>query len=222
MRRCAVWSEATFPSPAGVDSGVRLRPQSSATREEFERFVSSCSAELLRTAYLIAWDLAEAEDLVQESLFRVARRWHRVRAMEHPAAYARRILVNIALDGGKRRSRRSWELEHGDDPSLEQRADEQAARELGSVAERAELMAAIAKLAPRQRAVLVLRYFEDLSEAQVADLLGCSVGTVKSTSSRALARLQGSLGSTVAGGGAANGGGPARTPNYPETRSTVR
>ena len=75
------------------------------TREEFGRFVADSADELLRTGFLVVWDLAEAEDLVQECLFRVARRWPRVRSMEHPKAYARKILVNLALDGAKRRHR---------------------------------------------------------------------------------------------------------------------
>ncbi|HWE08611.1 MAG TPA: sigma factor, partial [Solirubrobacteraceae bacterium] len=71
-------------------------------RQEFERFVAEATDALLRTAYLIVWDLAEAEDLVQECLLSVARRWPRVRTMDHPRAYARRMLVNLALDGRKR------------------------------------------------------------------------------------------------------------------------
>jgi DNA-directed RNA polymerase specialized sigma24 family protein len=86
-----------------------LRARSS--RQEFERFVTDRSGSLLRTAYLMAGNLAEAEDLVQETLLRVARHWPKVRAMEYPAAYARRVLVNVALDGaegggGRTRGRR--------------------------------------------------------------------------------------------------------------------
>ena len=67
-------------------------------REDFERFVATSTDDLLRTAYLVLWDLSSAEDVVQECLLRVARRWPRVRAMEHPGAYARRIVVNGALE----------------------------------------------------------------------------------------------------------------------------
>jgi RNA polymerase sigma-70 factor (sigma-E family) len=164
-----------------------------ATRTEFERFVAGCADDLLRTAYLIAWDLSEAEDLVQESLLRVARRWPRVRAMDQPVAYARRILVNLALDGARRRTRRRHELSALDGAPLEARADEAAARVLALLDTRAALVAVLGTLPPRQRAVLVLRYFEDLSEAQVAETLGCSLGTVKSTASRALVRLREAL-----------------------------
>jgi DNA-directed RNA polymerase specialized sigma24 family protein len=74
-------------------------------RADFETFVSANADSLTRTAYLIAWDLQDAEDLVQETLLKVAARWHRVRRMEHPVAYARRILVNRALDDARRRAR---------------------------------------------------------------------------------------------------------------------
>ena len=73
--------------------------------EEFEQFVATCGNDLLRTGYLVVWDLGSAEDLVQECLFRVARRWPRVRSMEHPKAYARRVLINLALDDSRRRRR---------------------------------------------------------------------------------------------------------------------
>lgn len=160
------------------------------TRLEFERFVDGCAGDLLRTGYLIVWDLAEAEDLVQETLLRVARRWPRVRRMEQPVAYARRILVNLAIDDTKRRSRRRRELESPDGAPLIAHADEAAARVFGALEARAELLGVLAVLPPRQRAVLVLRYFEDLSEVQIAQALNCSVGTVKSTASRGLVRLR--------------------------------
>ncbi|MGN6868854.1 MAG: SigE family RNA polymerase sigma factor [Solirubrobacteraceae bacterium] len=154
-------------------------------RADFDRFVADSSDTLLRTAYLIVWDLGEAEDLVQETLFEVARRWPRIRRMEHPIAYARRILVNRALSGSARRTRRRHELIA---PMPQDRAAESAA--MGDVDGQDELMSALAALPPRQRAVLVLRYFLDLPEAEVAAALKCSLGTVKSTASRGLARLE--------------------------------
>ncbi len=172
---------------------VVRQPTRGETRFEFERFVDGCASGLLRTAYLVTWDLAEAEDLVQETFLRVARRWPRVRGMDQPVAYARRILVNLAVDDAKRRSRRRSELDAADGARLDAYADGASARVLGAVDARAELLGALGVLAPRQRAVLVLRYFEDLSEAQVAELLGCSLGTVKSTASRGLARLRAAL-----------------------------
>ena len=154
-------------------------------RADFDRFVADSTDPLLRTAYLIVWDLGEAEDLVQETLLQVARRWPRVRRMEHPIAYTRRILVNRALGGASRRSRRRQELSNGAPPERPtDRSDPQA------FDAHDELMGALAMLPPRQRAVLVLRYFLDLPEAEVAAAMKCSLGTVKSTASRGLARLE--------------------------------
>ncbi len=156
--------------------------------EEFDEFVAVGTEPLLRTAHLITWDAGEAEDLVQECLFKVARRWPRVRRMEQPLAYARRVLINLAVDDAKSRARRRSELD--DSPA----AVEGPARDLLSGLEtRDELLAALALLTPRQRAVLVLRYFNDLTESQVAEVLGCSPGTVKSNASRGLARLREAL-----------------------------
>lgn len=163
------------------------------SRAEFERFVEECADGLLRTGYLVVWDLAAAEDLVQECLYRVARRWPRVRSMDHPMAYARRILINLALDDSKRRHRHRAELDPAGRPTADDRPDESAARAIGMVETTSELIDGLGALAPSQRAVLVLRYFEDLTEAQVAEVLGCSVGTVKSTSSRGLDRLRQTL-----------------------------
>jgi RNA polymerase sigma-70 factor (sigma-E family) len=154
---------------------------------EFDQFVAAHVDELLRTAYLIVWDEGEAEDLVQECLFRIARRWPRVRRMDQPRAYARKILVNLALDDARRRTQRRRELEPEEPTSLI------AADPLPAIEARAELLQALGQLQDRQRAVLVLRYFNDLTEAQVAEVLGCSPGTVKSSASRGLARLREAL-----------------------------
>ena len=160
-------------------------------RADFDRFVAASTDALLRTAYLIVGDLGEAEDLVQETLFEVARRWPRVRRMEHPTAYARRILVNRAVGGAKRRARRRQELAADVPPDRAMPALAGA-----QVGEHQELIGALAALPPRQRAVIVLRYFLDLPEAEVAAALKCSLGTVKSTASRGLARLERALRTT--------------------------
>jgi RNA polymerase sigma-70 factor (sigma-E family) len=165
-----------------------LRARSS--RQEFDRFVTDRSGSLLRTAYLMAGNLAEAEDLVQETLLRVARHWPKVRAMEYPAAYARRVLVNVALDGAERRARRAGELAASDGDGATGLADIRAQRDLYGVDAQQELRGALGALTARQRAIILLRYWEDLPEADVAEILGCSVGTVKSTASRGLARLR--------------------------------
>ena len=111
--------------------------------------------------------------------------------MDLPLAYARRILVNLALAGRTRRSRRRVELVgQAFDDANDARLDLAAEAVVRSLSERSELVDALGCLATRQRTVLVLRYFEDLSEAQVAELLGCSTGTVKSSASRGVTRLR--------------------------------
>jgi RNA polymerase sigma-70 factor (sigma-E family) len=157
----------------------------------FDEFVRAHAGGLLRTACLITWDDAEAEDLVQECLLRVSVRWRRVQRMDMPLAYARRILVNLALAGRKRRFRRRAELVgQAFDDANDERLDLNAEAVVRSLSERSELIDALGCLTTQQRTVLVLRYFEDLSEAQVAELLGCSTGTVKSSASRGVARLR--------------------------------
>jgi RNA polymerase sigma-70 factor (sigma-E family) len=156
--------------------------------DDFDEFVAGNLEQLLRTAYLITWDAGEAEDLVQECLLKVARRWRRVRGMAQPRAFARRILVNLALDDARGRARRRGELDGA--PAV---GDGPARDLLVGLETRAELIDALARLTPRQRAVLVLRYFNDLTEAQTAEVLGCSPGTVKSNASRGLARLREAL-----------------------------
>jgi len=167
-----------------------VQPELYGVMDDFDQFVAGNLELLLRTAYLITWDAGEAEDLVQECLFKVARRWARVRRMAQPRAYARRILVNLALDGARGRARRRGELD-----GVSVVTDEPTRDLLVGLEARAELLDALARLTPRQRAVLVLRYFNDLTEAQTAEVLGCSPGTVKSNASRGLARLREALAS---------------------------
>jgi RNA polymerase sigma-70 factor (sigma-E family) len=156
----------------------------------FEAFAVNATGGLLRTASLIVWDPSVAEDVVQECLLQVARRWSRVQRMAYPAAYARRIATNLAIAAAERLSTERSELTAG---LAFEPVDAAAGLALEQVDHQRELDAALGRLAPRQRAVLVLRFFEDLTEAQTAEVLGCSVGTVKSTCSRALDRLRGDL-----------------------------
>ena len=158
-----------------------------ASKRQFEVFAAEASDTLFRTGYLMTGDLKDAEDLVQETFLRVARRWSRVQSMDHPAAYARRILINLVLRDADRRSRQKAELEPQGGGT--EAADQYAARALRAVDDLAEFQWALAQLPARQRAVLVLRYWADLPVAEVAGILGCSAGTVKSTASRAAARL---------------------------------
>jgi RNA polymerase sigma-70 factor (sigma-E family) len=150
---------------------------------EFTAFVGAASRRLLRSAYLITGDLAEAEDLLQTALERAYRRWHWVRQKDLPEAYVRRILFTSAVDAARGRKLSSGplveELLPGEpDPAIE------------GVSGRAALLNCVRALPGGQRAVLVLRYFDDLTEAETARTLGCSVGTVKSQHARAMARLR--------------------------------
>ena len=155
---------------------------SSTRDQEVEAFVLARGPALLRTAHLLTGDRGHAEDLLQQALERMVRHWSRID--QDPEGWVRRTLVNLSTDRWRHRARRPREV-GGLVP------DRAASVEPTTrVEDRQQLVQALRILTPRQRAVLVLRYFDDLSEAQVAVLLGCSVGTVKSTSSKALARLR--------------------------------
>lgn len=150
--------------------------------EEFVAFVSGAQLRLHRVAWLLTGDVHRAEELVQESLVRTYGAWSRVRH-DDPFAYTRRVLVNAKTDSWRRRRRE--DLVSQDPEPTTPRADEFA-----RVDGRLELAAALRALSARERAVLVLRYFVDLSEVDTAAELRVSVGTVKSTASRALAKLR--------------------------------
>ncbi len=143
----------------------------------FDDFVAARSRALLRTAYLLTHDHALAEDLLQTALTKAWFAWRRIDG--DPEPYVRRILVNTYASWW----RRKWNGEH---PTEE--LPEPATAEPGS--EPTDLWRAMERLPRRQRAVVVLRYVEDLTEVQTADVLGCSVGTVKSQCSKALAKLR--------------------------------
>lgn len=147
-------------------------------------FVESQGRPLLRTAVALTGDRPAAQDLVQEALIRVALRWRSLQG--DPAAYAHRVLVNLAVDGWRARRRRPELLVEDGDARLDGAVPAQA----GAVDARLDLLALLAELPPRQRAVVVLRYVEDRSEAEVADLLDLSVGAVKSAASRGMASLR--------------------------------
>jgi RNA polymerase sigma-70 factor (sigma-E family) len=154
-------------------------------QQAFEVFVGKASSRLLRTAYLLSGDRGHAEDLVQTALFRTARRWPHARSQ--PEAYARRVLVNLAKDRWRTRGRRVAEVAEVAEVAL---AADVAWPEGDGVLEREHLLAAVRTLPAGQRAVLVLRFFDDLSVADTAAALDCSEGTVKSQTSRALDRLR--------------------------------
>jgi len=151
----------------------------------FEDFVAGSSARLFSTARLLTGgNRAEAEDLLQGAYERAYRRWGRISGRADPERYVRQILVNASVDRWRRLRR------HPEIPLAVSGADPGAADTAAVVADRDLLLRGLAALPPRQRAVLVLRYFEDLSEAQTAMMLGCSVGTVKSQTARGLVRLR--------------------------------
>jgi RNA polymerase sigma-70 factor (sigma-E family) len=151
----------------------------------FEDFVRARSGALFRTALLLTGqDRAEAEDLLQGALERAYRHWGRICRHGDPERYVRRILANASTDRWRRLVRRPEHELPGDGGGAV------SGDHAGDVADRDYLLRALAGLAPRQRAVLILRYYCDLPEAEVAQALGCSVGTVKSQASRGLTRLR--------------------------------
>jgi RNA polymerase sigma-70 factor (sigma-E family) len=155
--------------------------------DEFTEFVVASWPSLYRTAYLLIGDRELAEDLVQTALAKTYASWGKVRELEAARGYARTTLVNTAASWFRKRGWRAEQptetVETGsydEDPTL-----------------RPDMAAALARLAPRQRAVVVLRFYEDLSVAETAHALHCSEGTVKSQTSDALAHLRGLLGEAV-------------------------
>jgi RNA polymerase sigma-70 factor (sigma-E family) len=150
-------------------------------RDDFEAFVTARYGALLRTAYLLTGDHHDAEDLLQQSLVKAVGAWGRVRG--DPEPYVRTILVRQNVSRWRRRRWRELSTDTPPDViSLEAPADD-----------RLVLLRALDLLAPRQRAVIVLRYYEDLTETQTAEVLGISPGTVKSQARDALRRLRGAL-----------------------------
>jgi RNA polymerase sigma-70 factor (sigma-E family) len=151
------------------------------TEDDFRQFVAARQRALMRTAWLLTGDWGKAEDLVQTALVRAWPHWKRAAGEGTPEAYVRRIMINKALDW----RRRLW---RGEVPT-------EILPDVGAAVQqdldtRQVLVNALRRLPPRQRAVLVLRFFDDLSEAATAAAMGCSVGTVKSTTSRALTALR--------------------------------
>ena len=150
----------------------------------FEEFIAESGDSLLRLATLLTADRGLGEDVYQETLHRLFMRWSRV---DNPGGFCRQVMHNLVIDLVRARQRRPRELElhdnyDGKDP---QSCDPASAAEL-----RPTVLAALDTLTVQQRAIVVLRYFEDRSQDEVAELLGVSPGTVKSTASRAVAQLR--------------------------------
>ncbi|GAQ58569.1 RNA polymerase sigma-E factor [Streptomyces acidiscabies] len=168
--------------------------------EQFQEFVRARWTRLVRTAYLLTGDPHHAEDLTQTALAKAYRSWRRVSRADSPEAYVRRMLVTCNND--RFRKRRVRESLTAAPPDTVAYADH-------PVEDRGPLLTALAELPDRQRAVVVLRYWEDLSESEVAEVLGCSQGTVKSQASKGLAKLRSHPGLARTPGGGPHGGGPS-------------
>ena len=154
---------------------------------DFHEFVTARSSALLRSAFLLCGDTGQAEDLLQSTLTKTYMAWQRLGGMDGSVeAYARRVMVNTATSWWRRR----WRAERPT-ASLPERP---AGDATDAHAERDEIWRLLQALPVRQRAVIVLRYYEDLTEADTAALLGLSIGTVKSHTSRAMATLRQRLG----------------------------
>jgi RNA polymerase sigma-70 factor (sigma-E family) len=156
-------------------------------RSEFAAFVLARAGALHRAAYLMVGDTQLAQDLVQEALTKTYVAWPRLRDPRNAEAYCRKAITTTAITWFRRKG---WNNERPTETLPEGNLGAHDA----SIADRDALWRALQALPPRQRAALVLRYFEDLTEAQTADAMGCAVGTVKSTVSAALARLRAQLG----------------------------
>lgn len=154
----------------------------------FEIFVERESAGLLRTAYLLTGDVGHAEDLLQTTLTRVAQRWQQI--SESPQAYARKVLVNCSRDRIRWLRRRPREAPWPDEVGPAGGGRFATDGGVGQVGDRQGVVQALSRLPARRRQVVVLRFFQDLSVEQTAQVMGCAEGTVRAHTSRALAQLR--------------------------------
>jgi RNA polymerase sigma-70 factor (sigma-E family) len=150
--------------------------------EDFAEFVAARWGSLYRLAYLLAASPAGAEDLLQTTLEKAYMNWARIGRMQYAEAYVRRMLANTLVSS----KRRAWSRERPSDDLPEMPGESAEV----PVLDRSLLWPLVCALPDRQRAVIVLRYYEDLSEAQIAEVLGCAPGTVKSQSSAAITALR--------------------------------
>jgi RNA polymerase sigma-70 factor (sigma-E family) len=157
----------------------------------FTDFVAARSGGLFRTAYLLVGDYHLAQDLVQESLIKLYAAWPRIRGLAEAEAYARKTMVTTAISWRRRRSFH----ERPTEPLPEVEVEVAATGDVIDAQE--ELWRELLRVPPRQRAAVVLRYCEDLSEAQSAELMGCSVGAVKKQASLGLAKLRARMGERI-------------------------
>ena len=182
--------------PAGSDRGADARPKVPAARAEargeaaarpvddhsFREYVRARRQALLRTAYLLTGNLADAEDLVQSALAKTYLAWHRIEDRGAVDSYVRRAMVNTQISWWRRRRLDEFPTDEIPDQAT---VDHPVSSDVQD-----SLRRAIDRLPQRMRAAVMLRYYEDMTEAEVAEVLGVSVGTVKSTVSRAVAKLR--------------------------------
>ena len=161
-------------------------------RADFEAFVAARYGALLGLAYLLTQDRQLAEDLVQTTLARCWLAWPRINS-EDPAAYVRRVMVNARTEWW-RRKQHGIEIPTSDIGAVAVSHRDVVGSGSPDIDQQAELIAALRTLPKKMCAVVVLRYFEDLTEAETARVMGCSIGTVKSQTHRALGKLHHELG----------------------------
>ena len=154
----------------------------------FAEFVAARSAALHRAAYLMVGERQLAQDLLQEALTKTYVAWPRLRDLSKAEAYTRKVITTTAISWYRRKS---WQASSRTDDAARERIVDRARRLL---TQREWLWTALQELPPRQRAAIVLRFYEDLTEAQTAAAMGCAVGTVKSQVSAGLAKLRAQLG----------------------------
>ena len=181
-QRPAEGGRASHRAPETVAGAVPRQLDAARIDADFREFVLSRGRGLLRSAYLLTGNLADAEDLVQSALAKTFQAWHRIEDRDALDGYVRRAIVNTHISW--------WRRRRVDEYPTDEIPDRPAADTAGNSELHDTLQRAIDRLPQRMRAAVVLRYFEDMTEAEVADVLGVSQGTVKSTVSRAVAKLR--------------------------------
>jgi len=169
-------------SPGGRAAAVPRQPVAAVPDADFREFVLARGRSLLRSAYLLTGNLADAEDLVQSALAKTFQAWDRIEDRNALDGYVRRAMVNTHISWWRRRRLEEYPVDEVPDLPA---ADTSGNSDLHDTLQRA-----IDRLPQRMRAAVVLRFFEDMTEAEVAEVLGISQGTVKSTVSRAVAKLR--------------------------------
>lgn len=178
-------NEASVAPADILGEGAQPRP------DDFDSYVRASERHHKRLAFLLTGDLHEADDLLQAAYAKIYPRWGKVRTYDVPDAYLRRVMVSLRTSWWRRLRNREWPT-----ADVHDGLGSPAADHAEGIAESQQLLAALRQLPDRQRTAVVLRHWCDLSEADTAAAMGCSVGTVKSTTSKGLAHLRTALGQT--------------------------